>query len=844
MNNCDSGNAGGARVSSWILGVLIACGSSASAFGQCENALRASDGAMYDQLGRSVAISGSYAVVGAPYDSGSVGSVYVYRRDGSNWVQQQKLTASDSSLYDYFGNSVAIDGDLIVIGAHGDAVLGVNSGSAYVFKRNDRGTPTNLADDTWDQKQKLLAPDGGAYDAFGTAVGISANSLIVGAYREGNPGDPFYLDSGAGAAYIFTSADNGNAWTHQQKLVALDRASNARFGWSVAIHQNTALVGAYLSQDPALGTGSAYVFNRSGTTWTQRQKLQPAGNSPYTQFGTAVALHGDLAVVGDPFDSDRGTNVGSITLFRFNGSSWVREVELYGSDAILNERFGGSVAVNSNTVVAGAYRHTPYWYEAGAAYVFRKDAAMGWQEVQKLTGSDSRTYDNFGWSVGVSGDLVAVGSPGNGSTVYQAGAAYVMADCPSSGGCATQVDCNDDNPCTTDACVNSTCVYTNNSLPCDDGLFCNGADTCSAGSCSVHAGNPCASGQVCANVCNEAADNCFAAANVACTPDTNPCTYDVCNGSGSCIHPFKPAGSACGNSATGLCDNPDTCNASGVCVANNLPNGTACADDGNECTFDVCSNGQCVHPAKPNNTPCTPDGNACTNDVCSAGVCTHPLKPAGSACGSSSSSLCDNPDTCSATGVCLANNLPNGTACADDGNECTNDVCNSGVCTHPPKANNTPCDDGNICTVSDYCLSGVCRGGGALSCDDGDACTNDSCGPKGCLFVDRSCPTGQTCVDGDCIAQGGCNDGICWGNEDECNCPEDCATVELLCGNGICDAYAGEDCRNCPGDCRGRLSGPPNKRFCCGDDGTSCASTDCNYRGWTCTNSGCDDQRR
>jgi cysteine-rich repeat protein len=179
-----------------------------------------------------------------------------------------------------------------------------------------------------------------------------------------------------------------------------------------------------------------------------------------------------------------------------------------------------------------------------------------------------------------------------------------------------------------------------------------------------------ANGDCCSSTCQ------FEAVGSACTSDGNDCTNDVCNGSGTCTHPNKPAGSACGSSSDTDCDNPDTCNGSGVCQSNNEPSGTACTSDGNDCTNDVCNG---------------------------SGTCTHPNKPAGSACGSSSDTDCDNPDTCDGKGVCQPNHKLDGTACTDDGKACTRDICSGGQCTHPLQPAGTPCHPGDNCPANEAC---------------------------------------------------------------------------------------------------------------------------------------------
>ena len=297
----------------------------------------------------------------------------------------------------------------------------------------------------------------------------------------------------------------------------------------------------------------------------------------------------------------------------------------------------------------------------------------------------------------------------------------------------------DTNVCTDDVCDgNGACTHPNNTASCDDGLFCNGADTCAGGVCT-HAGDPCTSGGECANLCNEADDNCNNPLGTACTADTNVCTDDVCDGNGACTHPNNTA--SCDDGL--FCNGADTC-AGGVCthagdpcaggaectdLCNeaddncNNPLGTACTADTNVCTDDVCDGaGACAHP---NNTASCDDGLFCNGaDTCAGGVCTHAGDPCTS--GGECTNLCNEADdNC---------NNPLGTSCTADTNVCTDDVCDgNGACAHP---NNTAsCDDGDLCTYGDHCVSGACVGT-AYSCDDHSSCTNDICdGSGGCSYT-------------------------------------------------------------------------------------------------------------
>ncbi|MFQ5414815.1 MAG: M12 family metallo-peptidase, partial [Phycisphaerae bacterium] len=207
---------------------------------------------------------------------------------------------------------------------------------------------------------------------------------------------------------------------------------------------------------------------------------------------------------------------------------------------------------------------------------------------------------------------------------------------------------------------------------------------------------------------------------------------------------------------------------------------------------------------------CTPpdcnDGNPCTQDICNAGQCTHPPMPAGTACGSPGNSDCDNPDTCDGAGNCQANNEPNGAPCPDDGNQCTDDVCGAGACTHPNAPNGTPCNDGLFCTVGDACTGGAC-GGQPRNCADGVACTADTCneGNDTCLHVpdDGVCDNGDVC-DGveTCNAGTGCVGGTPLVCDDGNPCTQDLCDPATGCA--FPPAPAGTPCTgNGVGPCTG-----------------------------------------
>jgi len=380
--------------------------------------LTASDGAAYDEFGCSVALSGDTAVVGAYVDTvganANQGSAYVFVRSGTTWSQQAKLTALDGAANDYFGGSVAVSGDTAVVGAYGDDVgANADQGSAYIFVRS--GT-------TWSQQAKLTAADGAASDQFGWSVALSGDAAVVGARYDTVGANP-----SQGSAYIFVRS--GTTWSQQAKLTAADGAVNDLFGCSVTISGDTAVVGARNDKVGANAyQGSAYVFVRSGTTWSQQAQLTAADGAANDDFGTSIALSGDTAVAGADCDTV-GANAyqGSAYVFVRSTTTWSQQAKLTAADGAANDYFGQSVAVSGGTAAVGAFGDdVGASTEQGSAYAYARNGTV-WSQQQKLTASDGAASDRFGYSVALSGDTAVVGADGHDvGGIFDQGAAYVF----------------------------------------------------------------------------------------------------------------------------------------------------------------------------------------------------------------------------------------------------------------------------------------------------------------------------------------------------------------------------------------------------------------------------------
>ncbi len=258
---------------------------------------------------------------------------------------------------------------------------------------------------------KLLASDGAPGDHFGCSVSVDADTIVAGASQADAPG------ANSGAAYVFV--DDGMSFVEQQKLVASDGAAGDRFGTAVAVFGDTAIVGAPAAAASGAGSGAAYVFVRSGSTWTQQQKLVPSTHLASDAFGSAVAIHADTVVVGSPRPGK-----GSAWVFTRTGTVWTEQDELRGSGESNGNKFGCAVTLWNDSIVVGASGQFGSAEQTGAAYAFSRTGGT-WTEDQKLVASDAAPFAKFGASVAMSeGGVLCVGAPSDDVGGTDIGAAY------------------------------------------------------------------------------------------------------------------------------------------------------------------------------------------------------------------------------------------------------------------------------------------------------------------------------------------------------------------------------------------------------------------------------------
>ena len=361
--------------------------------------LTAPDGTEEDRFGVSVGVESDAAIIGACWDTPHgpySGSAYIFSNINGVWTAQAKLTASDGDSRDYFGYPVSISDDVAIVGAPGDEY---SRGAVYMFAREG---------DSWIQVVKLVASDREHGDNFGYAVAVDGNAAVVGAYWDDHDWD----SREEGSAYVFERV--GGVWSETAKLTAFDPLEGDWFGYSVSISADTIVVGAR-------GREAAYVFTRDGNDWSPQQMLLPSDGEA-GGFGISVSIDGDTAVVGAPFDDDNGANSGAAYVFQRTGGTWSQTQRLRAADAAEDDRLGFSVDLDGRTIIAGAIGDDA---SAGSAYWF-KQVEDTWVQERKLRASDGAAGDWFGVSVSVSDGTALVGSQWDDDRGTDSGSAYVL----------------------------------------------------------------------------------------------------------------------------------------------------------------------------------------------------------------------------------------------------------------------------------------------------------------------------------------------------------------------------------------------------------------------------------
>jgi uncharacterized protein (DUF1800 family) len=321
-----------------------------------------------DFFGYSVSISstGDRGIIGARYeDTGAdaAGSVYIYSRSGTTWTLEQEINNPSPVSGDNFGILVSMDatGDRVIIGAHNEDTGATDTGSAYIYSRS--GT-------TWTLEQEINNPSPVSGDYFGYSVSINATGdrVIIGAYFE---------DTGAtnaGSAYIYSRSDT--TWTLEQEINNPSPVDYDNFGFSVAIDStgDRVIIGAYYESTGATGAGSAYIYSRSGTVWTLEQEINNPSPVSNDYFGWSVAINstGDRVIISASYEDTGASAAGSAYIYSRSGTTWTLEREINNPSPVASDQFGFSVSINStgDRVIIGAHLEDTGALHTGAVYIY------------------------------------------------------------------------------------------------------------------------------------------------------------------------------------------------------------------------------------------------------------------------------------------------------------------------------------------------------------------------------------------------------------------------------------------------------------------------------------------
>jgi MYXO-CTERM domain-containing protein len=720
--------------------------------------LRPSDGEAGDQFGHVVAIGGNSVFVGAFGNDLSKGAVYVFERSGAAWSQRQKLVASDAAPGAQFGWSLAVDGDVALVGAPNDSP----DGAAYVFARSGA---------TWLEQKKLTRPG----ERIACSVALSGGTAVVGTcsdpaaahlfLRSGttwNPGQTLsttgtgngggavvavdgstailgasYTDT-AGAAYVF--AASGSTWTGQQTLVPTDRAGGSAFGGSVSISGDTAFIGRQ---------GAIYVFDRSGSAWTQRQKLAVAPESLVAQG----VVDGDRALVS--------AAAGLVVLER-SGTMWSASQNLVSGSGV------GPVALHGDTAVIGRG-------SASDAVVFPRGLDFGESCSADDECASLHCVDGVCCRSSCSGECEACARDITGT--FDGNCSYIQADqdpedeCDPDPGfpnsCGADGSCSGNGGCRAHARQGTACGSTSCSGSTISGNSCDGSGTCSTvpQSCGAYL----CSGNVCATDCSNDA-GCTAAS--------------YCTQGGTCA-PKKAQGEACSDErecSSGYCVDDTCCN-------------TPCTDACGACSTNTGAavDGTCGELAK---------GSACGSNLFCTGASV-------SSCGCEADGDCPADRYCSVDGTCLPRKAVGAVCDPAAGEDCKESdcrVCESAIC-----ADGVCCD--HLCSAAESCLASRKVSGDDGTCGEAKTAVNGSRCQESATCTSAHCVDGVCCNEkcsGTCEActvalKGGGDDGTCGhveagtnpldssGNPDSDGKPE-CAENAACDTPVVCDESGGCFC--------------------------------------------------
>jgi hypothetical protein len=704
--------------------------------------LLANPGLSSDFFGTAVALSGDTAVVGAPgsYVGGS-GHVYMFARSGGVWTQQAVFYGNYA---DNLGASVAISGDTALAGRPGtyfqiwDGVGGVT-----IYKRSNG---------QWSFSGSIQPPGfPGTLEEnahFGATVALSNDTALVGWPQRDRSG---IVDAGQVNVYV----QSGGSWNFQDTLLANDAQTNDRFGSAIALSGNTAVIGVPLN-DNVKGTdaGAAYVFARIAGLWVGQGKLLANDGAANDLLGISVAVINDTAVLGSfQHDTPAGTDAGAAYVFTRSGNAWTQQLQLTAGDAAMGDEFGASVAVSADTAIVGAPDRDALGSNSGAAYVFSLKLAQGDACSSAVQCASGQCVDGVCCDTACGGGAadcqacsVAAGAAVNGTCAPIAAGTPCRA---SAGTCDAAEACDGVNP----ACPADTKVAAGTPCraafgACDATETCDGAGNDCPADGVLPVGTPCrASAGLCdaAETCNGSSPACPADGKL---PPGTPCRAsaglcdapETCDGSGNACPPDGKvaAGTPC-RAAAGLCDAAEACDGSSdACPADaKMAAGTPCRAAAGLCdAAEACDGSSNACPADAKmaaGTPCRAAAGLCdVAEACdgSSNACPADLKVAAGIECRKAAGDCDVAEACDgSSGACPADlKVKAGVECRKAAGDC--DVAESCDGSNVACPADAPAPDGAPC-AGGMCQSGVCESGSGGSGGSGTGGSTSGSGAGG-----------------------------------------------------------------------------------------------------------------
>ncbi|ETR69424.1 MAG: hypothetical protein OMM_03943 [Candidatus Magnetoglobus multicellularis str. Araruama] len=424
--------------------------------------LTASDGLPGDYFGFHVSLSNNYAIVGA-YNNDRMatdaGAAYVFKNNDDNWTEIKKITASDAGSSDLFGQAVAISDGIAGIGSLADDDSGTDSGAVYFYDITQKARISPVLEQHYLFETSSIPIPITIINANGGEIILSVTSSDLSLVSNSS----ISIASSGTNTYSTTTAENiplnldiiitpsatlygktiitltvtdafgitdtqsfvYNLTLPEQKVVADDGALNDYFGNDMGISSNYAIIGAHADDDNGTSSGAAYIFTYDVTGWKQSIKLLPSDGAASDDFGSAVSIYHDFAIVGARYDDNSYTNQGSIYFFKRDGSNWTQFSKHYASDGAASDYFGFALDISGNYAIVGAYGDDNTYTDQGSAYIFSYDGS-NWSQQQKLLASDPAASDQFGYATALCGNYAIVGAQYDDDNGSSSGSAYIF----------------------------------------------------------------------------------------------------------------------------------------------------------------------------------------------------------------------------------------------------------------------------------------------------------------------------------------------------------------------------------------------------------------------------------